>query len=358
MKKTLLLLLTVLAWPTLVAAQEITASRAVFRTTSACGTSITTGPQICAGSGSPEGAVTASQGSVYLRTNGQLWLKTTGSGNTGWTQTSTIATPVTVPNGGTGLASGTSGGILGFTASTTLASSAALTANLPVIGGGAGATPSSGTRTGNTTEFASWTGAKTSGACVEIDASGNLYAEASGCGVSGATIIPFHYQYVVGLCQDATATLGLNVPTSNAATAVCITGSNTQLAAGVFPDSATSAVQGNFWLPSDWTGNIDVQGKWRTSATTGNVVWQVSTICVADAETVDPAFNTASTTTEGAKGTTLQLNDFSMTTITITGCAAGEQLYWRFFRDASNGSDTLAADAQLLSLVFTIRRTI
>ena len=46
-----------------------------------------------------------------------------------------------VANGGTGLSSGTSGGILGFTGSTTLASSALLAAGQFVLGGGAGATP-------------------------------------------------------------------------------------------------------------------------------------------------------------------------------------------------------------------------
>lgn len=48
-----------------------------------------------------------------------------------------------VARGGTGLGSGTSGGILAFTASGTLASSGALTANQLVIGGGAGVAPSS-----------------------------------------------------------------------------------------------------------------------------------------------------------------------------------------------------------------------
>ena len=57
----------------------------------------------------------------------------------------TSASAVTVAQGGTGLTSGTSGGILGFTASGTLASSAALTANAIVIGGGAGATPTTTT---------------------------------------------------------------------------------------------------------------------------------------------------------------------------------------------------------------------
>lgn len=51
-------------------------------------------------------------------------------------------TALPVANGGTGLTAGTSGGILGYTASGTIASSAALTANQLIIGGGAGVTPS------------------------------------------------------------------------------------------------------------------------------------------------------------------------------------------------------------------------
>jgi hypothetical protein len=50
-----------------------------------------------------------------------------------------------VANGGTGLASGTSGGVLSYTASGTLASSGALAASALVIGGGAGAAPSTTT---------------------------------------------------------------------------------------------------------------------------------------------------------------------------------------------------------------------
>jgi len=46
-----------------------------------------------------------------------------------------------VANGGLGLTAGTSGGILGFTAAGTIASSVALTANQLVLGGGGGATP-------------------------------------------------------------------------------------------------------------------------------------------------------------------------------------------------------------------------
>ncbi len=89
---------------------------------------------------------------------------------------------VTVPQGGTGLAAGTSGGIPYFSASTTIASSAALTANAPLIGGGAGASPTVGTKSGSTTVFVTTTGSQTASDCVKIDASGNHVAHGAPCG--------------------------------------------------------------------------------------------------------------------------------------------------------------------------------
>lgn len=56
--------------------------------------------------------------------------------------TSQLSGNISVANGGTGIVSGTSGGILGFTASGTIASSGVLAGNQLVIGGGAGFTPS------------------------------------------------------------------------------------------------------------------------------------------------------------------------------------------------------------------------
>ena len=63
-----------------------------------------------------------------------------------WLQNPQVSTllllfPLGVPSGGTGLTHGTSGGILGFTSSVTLASSVSLTASHIVLGGGPGATP-------------------------------------------------------------------------------------------------------------------------------------------------------------------------------------------------------------------------
>jgi hypothetical protein len=80
-------------------------------------------------------------------------------------------TDVAVADGGTGLSAGTSGGILGFTGSTTIASSVALTASALVLGGGAGATPTPMASLGTTSTLLHGNagGAPTFGAVVAAD---------------------------------------------------------------------------------------------------------------------------------------------------------------------------------------------
>lgn len=82
---------------------------------------------------------------------------------------------VGVASGGLGIGSGNSGGVPCYTGSTTIASSAAFTANLPLIGSGAGACPGVGSVTGTAgNPFVVSSGAHTSGHGASWDASGNL----------------------------------------------------------------------------------------------------------------------------------------------------------------------------------------
>jgi hypothetical protein len=170
--------------------------------------------------------------------------------------------------------------------------------------------------------------------------------------------LPVKLYLPAAICQNATAITEWSTPTSNPAVAACITGSNTQRGVLDFADSASLSVQTALFLPSDWSSTVDVRVYWHTTATSGDVVWQVSSICVADAETADPAFNTASTVTDTAKGTTLQLNTASITTLTVTGCAAGEVLFLKVLRDSAHVADTLAATARLVGVELTYRRAI
>ncbi len=91
--------------------------------------------------------------------------------------TAAISGILPVANGGTGLASGTSGGVLAYTAAGTLASSGALTANAIMLGGGAAATPTVLASLGTTTTLlhGNAAGAPTFGAVsLTADVTGNL----------------------------------------------------------------------------------------------------------------------------------------------------------------------------------------
>jgi len=77
-------------------------------------------------------------------TNGYFLTRNTSSGvGISWTACSicSVTTPISVANGGTGLSSGTSGGVPCYTGATTVASSSLLVSGNPLIGGGSGVCP-------------------------------------------------------------------------------------------------------------------------------------------------------------------------------------------------------------------------
>jgi hypothetical protein len=114
-------------------------------------------------------------------TNATRYIANTGaSNNTAWAQVN-LANGVTgtlpVGNGGTGLTSGTSGGVPYYSAANTVASSAALAANQLVLGGGAGTTPATLGSLGTTTTLlhGNAAGAPTFGAVsLTADVTGDL----------------------------------------------------------------------------------------------------------------------------------------------------------------------------------------
>lgn len=183
-----------------------------------------------------------------------------------------------------------------------------------------------------------------------------LNAESTG----NVLTLPFVERWPLAICFDPNGTTDAYEDSGWSASATplfhCRAGSNTFYATKDFADSATTKAYRHFLLPADWTGAIDLQFAWLTSATTGNVVWQVSTACSAAGETLDPSLNAANTVTDAAQGTTLFMNTAALTGITTTGCAAGEMLHLVVFRDASHASDTLAATAELIEVAMTYRR--
>lgn len=115
----------------------------------------------------------------------------TFSGAFAFLATLSASTSPTFPAGTYTLATqtGTSGGVPYYSSATTQGSSGVLGANLPVFGGGAGSAPIAGTRSGNTTQVVTTTGAQTNGNCVSIDASGNHIAAGVACAVGSTSVL-------------------------------------------------------------------------------------------------------------------------------------------------------------------------
>jgi hypothetical protein len=121
-----------------------------------------------------------------------------------------------VANGGTGLTAGTSGGVLAYTATGTLASSAALAANKMVIGGGAGVVPATTTVFGTAAAVTTGTYAQAVGYADTVVALGNTGA-AINLDVTGGNV------FTATLNQSSTITLRYPVATGSSSFTLILT---------------------------------------------------------------------------------------------------------------------------------------
>lgn len=104
-------------------------------------------------------------------------------------------------------------------------------------------------------------------------------------------------------------------------------------------------------IPKKWNrGTITARFRWSHASTTTNfgVVWALQAVAVGDDDTIAANFGTAQSVTDTG-GTTNDLYVTAETSaITVSGSpAAGDTVFFRVYRDATNGSDTLAIDARL-----------
>ena len=181
------------------------------------------------------------------------------------------------------------------------------------------------------------------------------------CIGSGGGLRTDYLTFPAANCQMGAASTGFALPANSYPSTQCVEGTNTVYGTLSFAENGAGAaqrIQGKLRLPLGWTSTIDVYVRWRTPATTGDVVWQIRTAAAGDGETGDPSWNAAQAfTADAAKATANQWNDVTLTTLTTTGASAGKTLLFEFLRDATHASDTLAAVAELIEVVFVIRRT-
>jgi len=180
----------------------------------------------------------------------------------------------------------------------------------------------------------------------------NLDCEATG----NTCTIPVYWDYDTAGCIGGVASHVWNTGVISAPTVLCATGSNRVIGYVQFPDSdGDIGLQISKDLPPGWTGAIDARVKWWSTATTGDAVFQIATSCVATGDADDGAFNTASTVASTAQGTASRMNVASLTDIDTTGCAAGETIRLKFFRNRTHASDTIAAVVNVEKVIFTAR---
>jgi hypothetical protein len=150
-----------------------------------------TGSVVIRGAGPTTGVTVTSGYKALVAWNGSDFVKVA---STLVNLASEVTGTLPVANGGTGLTAGTSGGVLAYTASGTLASSAALTQYGVVYGGGAGAVPvatAAGTTgqvlTATTSGAPTWAAPATSGTVTAVSvASSNGFAGSSSGGATPA----------------------------------------------------------------------------------------------------------------------------------------------------------------------------
>lgn len=192
------------------------------------------------------------------------------------TLTAIGATNVTFPTSGVLMnQNGTSGGIPYYNTSTTVQSSAALTANLPVFGGGAGSSPFSGTRLGNTTKAQMANAATTpvTNDCVSYDANGNTQDSGQPCGSANAAPV---------LLATLTAPSGSPVTSftdvgncSTSGSTGCFTSTYTSYRIDFINVTASSPANNIGCQIAVWNGSYQATG-YITSTLQGNTVGAVT----------------------------------------------------------------------------------
>ena len=223
-----------------------------------------------------------------------------------------------VAKGGTGLASGTSGGVLAFTATGTLASSTALAASALVIGGGAGAAPST-TTTGTGVVTALGVNTGTAGAFV---VNGGALGTPSGGTVTNLTgTASININGTVGATTATTGAFTTLSASSTLAVGASVTGALSQFESSSLKQiKITYPSVASYFLNTNASGNLTIDKD-------GSLLGTFSSTGLA-------VTGTLSATTTGQVGTTLGVGN-------ATPSASGAGITFPATQSASSDANTL-----------------
>jgi hypothetical protein len=163
--------------------------------------------------------------------------------------------------------------------------------------------------------------------------------------LSGAVLRGTHTIPVLVGSMIANTTNGPSSGTSESAT------NKVMLRTLDYDASTDESAQITIPMPKSWNeGTVTVQFIW-TAGATGNVVWGCAARAFSDDDAIDAAFGTAQTVTDGVTAAGDVMESAFTSAITIAGSPTTEDIVvFKFYRDADNVSDSLAADAKLIGV--------
>lgn len=120
-----------------------------------------------------------------------------------------------------------------------------------------------------------------------------------------------------------------------------------------FDPSTAEYVQFSIRMPKSWNeGTFTAQFLWSNASGTGNVVWVIQALARSDDDTIDSAFGATQSVTDGVTAAGDLMQSAATSAITAGGTPAeNDMVIFQVYRDATNGSDTLAVDARLHGVV-------
>ena len=145
-------------------------------------------------------------------------------------------------------------------------------------------------------------------------------------------------------------------PTTNGAEAAAVetTATRPELKVLDFDASTQEYAQFAIAMPKSWNlGTVTFQAFWSPSNTdTGNCIFGLQGVGVANDDTADIAFGTAAEVTDAGGGAVEDvLVTSASSAITIAGTPADDDYtFFQVYRDAADGSDTFTGDARLLGI--------
>jgi hypothetical protein len=136
-----------------------------------------------------------------------------------------------------------------------------------------------------------------------------------------------------------------------------LTAGNRRWVTVAFGNSGTTLSSSIYWrIPANWDGGtVSLILDWsRGSGSGANVVWSVQTVCFGSEDVTSTTYNTAQTSTAAAPSVAFRTST-TLSSLTMTGCAAGETLVVMPSRASGDAADDLAATVHLLGAVLSYK---